>query len=105
MLFYLVQQWGDVPMPLTETQSASKEANRVPSAEIYSQILADLLDAESKLPAVASNYGRITKGAAQFLLSKVYLTRGWNFNNSLGGQAPTLLLHFNMPIRSLMLIL
>jgi hypothetical protein len=84
-LFYLVQQWGDVPMPLTETQSASKEAKRVASAEIYKQILTDLLEAESKLPAVASNYGRITKGAAQFLLSRVYLTRGWNFKNALGG--------------------
>jgi starch-binding outer membrane protein, SusD/RagB family len=83
--FYLVQQWGDVPMPLTETQTASKEATRVASAEIYKQIIADLLEAETKLPAVATNYGRITKGAAQFLLSKVYLTRGWNFKNSLGG--------------------
>lgn len=83
--FYLVQQWGDVPMPLTETQGASKEAKRVPSADIYKQIIADLLEAEDKLPAVASDYGRVTKGAAQFLLSKVYLTRGWNFQNALGG--------------------
>ena len=85
VLFYLVQQWGDVPMPLTETQSANKTATRMPSADVYKQILADLLDAEQKLPAVASNYGRITKGAAQFLLSRVYLTRGWNFKNTLGG--------------------
>lgn len=83
--FYLVQQFGDVPMPLTETKSASKEAIRVPSADIYKQIITDLLDCEAKLPATASNYGRVTKGAAQFLLSKVYLTRGWNFRNSLGG--------------------
>lgn len=83
--FYLVQQWGDVPMPLTETQGVSKEAMRVPSADIYKQIISDLLEAETNLPAVASNYGRITKGAAQFLLSKVYLTRGWNFRNALGG--------------------
>jgi len=83
--FYLVQHWGDVPMPLTETTSASKEATRVASADIYKQIIADLLEAEIKLPAVATNYGRITKGAAQFLLSKVYLTRGWNFKNALGG--------------------
>lgn len=83
--FYLVQQWGDVPMPLTEAQTASKVATRVASAEIYKQIITDLLEAESKLPAVATNYGRITKGAAQFLLSKVFLTRGWNFKNSLGG--------------------
>jgi starch-binding outer membrane protein, SusD/RagB family len=45
--FFAVQQWGDIPMPLTESLG--------------------------------------TKGAAQFLLAKVYLTRGWNFNNSLGG--------------------
>lgn len=85
VLFYLVQQWGDVPMPLTETQSASKAATRIASADVYKQILADLLDAESKLPVVASNYGRITKGTAQFLLARVYLTRGWNFKNALGG--------------------
>ena len=85
VLFYLVQQWGDVPMPLTETQSASKEAIRVPSADVYSQIISDLVDAESKLPDVASHYGRVTKGAARFLLSRVYLTRGWNYNNALGG--------------------
>jgi len=85
--FYLVQHWGDVPMPLTETLSPSKEANRVASADIYKQIITDLLDAEAKLPVTATNYGRITKGAAQFLLARVYLTRGWNFKNSLGGSA------------------
>ncbi|MBK8776442.1 MAG: RagB/SusD family nutrient uptake outer membrane protein [Saprospiraceae bacterium] len=83
--FYLVQQWGDVPMPLKETTAATKEAIRTPSATIYTQIITDLLDCESKLPATASDYGRITKGAAQFLLSRVYLTRGWNFKNTLGG--------------------
>ncbi|WP_080056318.1 RagB/SusD family nutrient uptake outer membrane protein [Spirosoma aerolatum] len=85
--FYLVQQWGDVPMPLTEQTTASKEAKRVASADIYKQILSDLQDAESKLPVTASNYGRATKGAAQFLLARVYLTRGWNFKNALGGTA------------------
>lgn len=85
--FYLVQQWGDVPMPLKETTSASKAAVRIPSSEIYKQIITDLTDAEVKLPITASNYGRVTKGAAQFLLSKVYLTRGWNFRNTLGGSS------------------
>jgi len=83
----LVQHWGDVPMPLTEIVSPTKEATRVPAADIYKQIITDLLDAEAKLPVTASNYGRITKGAAQFLLARVYLTRGWNFKNSLGGSA------------------
>jgi len=84
-LFYATQQWGDIPMPLTEITTPSKDFPRVSAADVYKQIITDLLDCEAKLPVIASNYGRITKGAAQFLLSRVYLTRGWNFNNSLGG--------------------
>lgn len=84
-LFYAVQQWGDVPMPLEETISGSKEVTRVAAAEVYSQIISDLTAAEGILPATASDYGRATKGTAQFLLARVYLTRGWNYNNSLGG--------------------
>jgi hypothetical protein len=84
-LFYAVQQWGDIPMPLAEITTASKDYPRVAAAEVYKQIITDLLDCEAKIPATASNYGRINKGAVQFLLARVYLTRGWNFNNSLGG--------------------
>ncbi len=83
--FYLVQTWGDVPMPLTETVSPDKNVVRVPSASVYTQIIKDLTEAEAALPATATDYGRVTKGAAQFLLARVYLTRGWNFKNSLGG--------------------
>lgn len=85
--FYLVQTWGDVPMPLTETMAPDKAVVRIPSAQIYTQILKDLTEAEAVLPVAATDYGRATKGAAQFLLAKVYLTRGWNYNNSLGGAA------------------
>jgi len=83
--FYLVQTFGDVPMPLTETIAPDKAVVKVPSAQIYTQILKDLTEAETALPVTATDYGRVTKGAAQFLLAKVYLTRGWNYNNSLGG--------------------
>ena len=86
-LFWAVQQYGDVPMPLTETVAASKNVIRVPSSDIYAQLISDLLEAESALPDTATDYGRATKGAAQHLLSRVYLTRGWNFSNSLGGSA------------------
>jgi hypothetical protein len=85
--FYLVQTWGDVPMPLTETKTPSKASIRESSANIYTQILGDLTEAESALPAQATDYGRVTKGAAQFLMARVYLTRGWNYNNALGGSA------------------
>tara|TARA_B100001059_G_scaffold35659_2_gene28757 strand:- start:28766 stop:30646 length:1881 start_codon:yes stop_codon:yes gene_type:complete len=84
-LFSLVQQFGDIPMPLEETTGASKEVIRVPSAEVYSQIITDLTEAEAALPPAASDYGRANKGAAQHLLARVYLTRGWNFQNALGG--------------------
>ncbi len=83
--FLLVQEWGDIPMPLTETTSATRHVEKVAAADVYTQILKDLADAEAALPDQASDYGRATKGAAQFLLARVYLTRGWNFNNSLGG--------------------
>ena len=83
--FYLVQQWGDVPLRLTETVSPSKDATKSAAADVYKQIISDLTEAAATLPPVASDYGRVTKGAAQFLLARVYLTRGWNYNNSLGG--------------------
>src|SRR5690606_21435060 len=37
----------------------------------------DLNEAVQALPSSQADYGRITKGAAQHLLSKVYLTRGY----------------------------
>lgn len=86
--FYLVQTWGDVPMPLTETTSynnSTRNVVKVAASEVYKQILKDLTEAEAVVPPVATDYGRVTKGAVHFLLSKVYLTRGWNYNNSLGG--------------------
>ena len=41
-LFYAVQQWGDIPMPLTEITSPGKDFPRVPSATVYKQIITDL---------------------------------------------------------------
>ena len=86
-LFYAVQQWGDIPMPLKATTSANKEVTRVASSEIYAQLITDLTAAETALPSTASDYGRATKSAAQHLLARVYLTRGWNFDGKLGGSA------------------
>jgi len=84
-MFWAVQQWGDVPMPLTETKSASQVVTKVPSKDIYAQIITDLTECASTLPVSSSDLGRASQGAAKFLLARVYLTRGWNFNNSLGG--------------------
>jgi len=85
--FWLVQQWGDVPMPLKESLAGKLEAPKSASKDIYTQIIADLNSAVAALPVSQTNQGRATQSAAKFLLAKVYLTRGWNYNNALGGSS------------------
>lgn len=87
-LFMAVQQWGDIPMPLVETINASLDFPKSAAKDVYAQIITDLTSCVATLPLPsATDVGRATQGAAQFLLAKVYLTRGWNYNNSLGGTA------------------
>ncbi len=69
--FYLVRGWGAVPIQEEDL------VTRVAVADVYEYIEQDLLDAIEVLP-LKSEYdnddlGRATKGAAQALLSKVYL--------------------------------
>ncbi|WP_375445271.1 RagB/SusD family nutrient uptake outer membrane protein [uncultured Fibrella sp.] len=75
--FILVQQWGGVDLRLTETLGPTKSTKRASETDIYKQITADL---ESALPDLdtkirATDYGRATKGAAEHLLARVYLTK------------------------------
>ena len=73
--FHLVQLYGDVTLTLEETVSPSAEAKRDPKDKVYEAILADLLFAETNLPDVQRDYGRVPKAAAQHMLAEVYLTR------------------------------
>ena len=76
--FYLVQTWGDVHFSLEETAGAQVTANKTPQATIYAEgMIPDLEFAIANLPNTQSQYGRATKAAAQFLLGKIYLTRGY----------------------------
>jgi starch-binding outer membrane protein, SusD/RagB family len=75
--FYLVQQYGDLPLMLNEVKEVITTADRAPETEVYKQIISDLQEAVDVLPEAQADYGRATKGAAQHLLSKVYLTRGY----------------------------
>lgn len=76
--FYLVQTWGDVHFSLDETIGAEVTANKTSQATIYADgIIPDLEFAITNLAPTTSNYGRATKPAAEFLLGKVYLTRGY----------------------------
>ncbi|MDB4915424.1 MAG: RagB/SusD protein [Gemmatimonadetes bacterium] len=74
-LFTLVRTYGDIPLPLKETEGVPGAAVREPVAKVYDAIVADLIAAEAGLPDVQTDYGRATKPAAQHLLSLVYLTR------------------------------
>jgi starch-binding outer membrane protein, SusD/RagB family len=73
--FDLVQMFGPITLSLHPTLTPSTEAARAPVDSVYEAIISDLRYAEANLPAVAKDYGRATKGAAQHLLAKVYLTR------------------------------
>jgi starch-binding outer membrane protein, SusD/RagB family len=76
--FYLVQTWGDVHFSLDETIGAQVTANKTSQATIYADgIIPDLEFAIANLPNTQPNYGRATKAAAEFLLGKVLLTRGY----------------------------
>ncbi|HEX9956390.1 MAG TPA: RagB/SusD family nutrient uptake outer membrane protein [Fibrella sp.] len=65
-----------VPIVLTPTGSVSEADNRTRNsvAEVYTQVLDDLVKAEQMLPATqAGGTGFATKGAAQAMLARVYL--------------------------------
>lgn len=75
--FYLVQLYGDVPMPLENTSFANG-LPRVPQAQVYSQIETDLKFAVAncwtKSQLTGNDAGRASAEAAKALLGKVYLT-------------------------------
>jgi starch-binding outer membrane protein, SusD/RagB family len=85
--FYLVQNFGGVPLDLGvgelkfNTQPVRKSLrNTVP--EVYTKaIFPDLLAAIDKLPDAGRLTGALTKTAARLILSKAYLTYAWWLEN------------------------
>lgn len=75
--YLLAETFGDVPLKLERTTEAVLAYDRTPEKDVYDQIIKDLNDAVGVLPATTPDFGRITKGCAQHLLAKVYLTRGY----------------------------
>ena len=77
--FDLVRYFGDVPLATTVLKlSESVDHKRNPVDEVYQLIETDLQEASSLLPSVyadSKDIGRVTKGAANAMLAKVYLTR------------------------------
>lgn len=76
--FHAVQLWGAVPLVLQADGTAvSREHIRNAVPEVYAAIETDLQFAASALPATypTAQRGRVTSGAANGLLGKVYLTQ------------------------------
>lgn len=79
--FYLVNFFGDVPLALTIDFNKTRNMARTPKAEIYAQIIKDLIDAKSDLGADFSDSKtaeriRPNRWAATALLARVYLYTG-----------------------------
>ncbi|MBI1767863.1 MAG: RagB/SusD family nutrient uptake outer membrane protein [Bacteroidetes bacterium] len=79
--FNLVRMFKNIPLivaPLTTSEIYS--VSQAKPEDVYAQIENDLADALSILPGTiaASESGRLSKGAAQALLGKVYLYEGKN---------------------------
>ena len=78
MFYYnLVTAHGDVPLILEELSPAkAREITRTPETEVWAQIIKDLTEAEAILPDAYpsdTDAGRVTRGTANTMLSKVYL--------------------------------
>lgn len=75
--FDLVRFWGDVPLVIRPLSIAEAKAMpRTAKADVYKQIVEDLVFASTNLPDVyaTADKGRATKYAAKSILGRVYLT-------------------------------
>lgn len=75
--YYLVEQFGDIPMLLNNTQDIIVTAERTKEQDIYNQIITDIENNKDYLDWEVDAFGRVGKGYAYSLLSKLYLTRGY----------------------------
>ncbi|GAB4044187.1 RagB/SusD family nutrient uptake outer membrane protein [Spirosoma jeollabukense] len=76
--WHIAETWGGVHFTTQETNGIISTANRTPVETFYNQIFEDLKIAVTNLPVTQPQYGRVTKGAAQAFLARMYLTRGMN---------------------------
>lgn len=79
--FNLVRMFKNIPLILEQlTPSNMYSQTQADPAAVYAQIELDLIQAKADLPMTVSSgeYGRLTKGAAQAMLGKVYLYDGKN---------------------------
>lgn len=76
--FYLVNLFGEIPMPLVTDFNQTAGISKSSVADVYAQVITDLKDAQANLPAdfavsVSNERVRVNKWAATALLARVYL--------------------------------
>jgi starch-binding outer membrane protein, SusD/RagB family len=76
--WHIVETWGDVHLTTQETTTVQTTANRSSIEEFYELIFSDLAIAVENLPTTTTDYGRVTKPAAEAFLARMHLTRGNN---------------------------
>ncbi|HUB61693.1 MAG TPA: RagB/SusD family nutrient uptake outer membrane protein [Puia sp.] len=85
--YYLVTNFGDVPLHTTYVTTPSLADSRQPMAQVYDTIISDLNYAAANLQVVSpvsattqAPFGgkAAAQGVALYLLGKTYLTRGWS---------------------------
>ncbi|WP_417355260.1 RagB/SusD family nutrient uptake outer membrane protein [Flavobacterium sp.] len=76
--FELLKWFGGIPLKGDERFALGDETSipRASKDEVYASIISDLEMAITDLAVTAPQVGRVTKGAAQALLGKVYLYKG-----------------------------
>jgi hypothetical protein len=79
--FLLVQNFGDVPLKLSPTTNPNDvNIPRIPSSQVYAQILKDMKRAEGLVYPTYANTGnsssRVTQTVVQGMLARVYLYMG-----------------------------
>lgn len=85
--WFAVQTWGGVPLMVEDPRTpedAFPEEGRASESAVYDQIVSDL---ETAIPALPISYsggqaGKVTRGAAKFLLGRTYLLTG-NYQGAL----------------------
>ncbi|NID12100.1 RagB/SusD family nutrient uptake outer membrane protein [Fibrivirga algicola] len=78
--YELVSIWGGVPLYKTYATSPDESQPRATQEQVYELVISDLKEAIAGLPLKSAysdnDIGRVSKGAAQSMLARVYMQRG-----------------------------
>ncbi|OFY56592.1 MAG: hypothetical protein A2Y87_09650, partial [Bacteroidetes bacterium RBG_13_46_8] len=82
-LWHIVETWGGVYLPLTETKEVILYAYRSPVEDFYNVIIEDLKYAVENLPVnQGEEYTRATRKSAMGMLARAYLSRAYYSSGS-----------------------